>query len=138
MSSLTRALTVAGVIAVGIAACSARAEAQVFEPLKFHTSFPFTVARMTFPAGTYTIRPIEMDPYVLEISDGRSSKFLEVESAGAPVNMKAEDGVLFNKVGDQYVLSEIWDAAEHAGVEPVPAANQPKLTAAHQRHHHIA
>lgn len=127
MSRITRALVVAGAIATVIG--GVRADAQVLEPLRFQTTFPFTVAQMTFPAGKYTVSPMEMDPYTLQISDGKTTKFIEVESAGTPSNAKGTvkpgDEVLFKKEGDVYVLSKIWDAAERSGVEPI-------------RHHHHA
>lgn len=136
MSSLTRAVVVAGVMA---AACgSVRADAQIFEPLKFQTTFPFTVDRMTFPAGKYEVRPLESIPDVLQISNGSMTKLIPVEPAGLPAkDLKIkDDGVTFRKLGDQYVLTEIWDGAAQAGVEPIPSANQNNAMATHQRHHH--
>jgi hypothetical protein len=96
-----------------------------------------TVAQMTFPAGKYTLRPLDIDPNVVEISDGKTTKRLVVEPAGAPsrdLRIKSDDEVVFKKRGDQYVLSKIWDAAEQAGVEPISSADHDT----HQRHHHHA
>ncbi len=138
MKSLTRAVVVAGAL-VAVSG-SVRADAQIFEPLRFQTTFPFTVEHMNFPAGKYTVRPLEMDPSVMEISDGSKTRLISVEPAGAPsgdAKLK-DDGVVFKKRGDQYVLSEIWDAAAQAGVEPIPGANQDKAVATHQPHHHHA
>jgi hypothetical protein len=138
MSPITRALVVAGAVATVIG--GVRADAQVLEPLKFQTTFPFTVEQMTFPAGNYTLRPMEMDPYVFQISDGKTTKLLITEPAGPPKatgRAKPDDEVVFTKRGDQYVLSEIWDAAERTGVEPIPSGSQAKEAGAHQHHHHI-
>ncbi len=120
MSRLTRAILVAGILA---AVCGAtRANAQMVEALRFTTTFTFTAGGETFPAGTYTIRPMELDPTVLEITNvkGTRTTLFTVEPAGSHANQKIEDEVVFKKQGDQYTLSQIWDGAEQVGVEAMP------------------
>jgi hypothetical protein len=142
MRSITRALV--GVGAAVLVIGSVRADAQVMEPLRFQTTFPFTVEQMNFPAGHYTIRPVDdLDPFILEISDGKTTKILEVESAGGPSDgsrmINPDDEVVFTKIGDRYVLREIWDAAERSGVVPIPMANHVTSAAdAQTKHHHHA
>jgi hypothetical protein len=130
MSRLIQATIVGGMLAVIVGA--ARADAQVVEPLRFTTTFAFAAGGATFPAGTYTIRPMEVDPTVLEIANERGTKtrILVVEPAGSRLNQKIDDEVVFKKQGDQYTLTQIWDGAEQVGVETVPLS-----TSAHHRHH---
>jgi hypothetical protein len=145
MNRITRAVVNTGALVAGVAAMATigavRADAQVFEPLKFQTTFPFSVAQIDLPAGSYTIRPLDLHPEVIEISNGSTSKFLIVEPAVSPSRAKPDDEVVFTKQGDRYVLSEIWDGSEQAGVEPIPGSNDVKVrdvktTASHERHHH--
>ena len=120
MSRLTRVLAIAGMLAAVFGV--ARADAQMIEPLRFTTTFAFTAGGTTFPAGTYTVRPTEADPTVLEITNvnGSQTKIFTVEPAGSRPDQKIDDEVVFKKQGDQYTLSEIWDGAEQVGVEAMP------------------
>jgi hypothetical protein len=130
MSRLTRAMVVASILA---AVCGAtRANAQMVEPLRFTTTFAFTAGGASFPAGTYTIRPMEFDSTVLEIAsvNGKQTKLFAVEPAGSRINEKIDDHIVFKKQGDQYTLSQIWDGAEQVGVEAMPASAE-----SHHRHH---
>jgi hypothetical protein len=102
------------------------AHAQVTETIQFKTAFPFTVGDTTLPAGHYTIRPANdgTDLSVLEISNGMRSALLLVEpESPRNINQPVKDEVVFNKYGDRYVLSDIWDAADGSGshVEMSPA-----------------
>jgi len=126
----------AGIVIAGALATvfgAARADAQITETLKFTTTFPFTIGHMSFPAGTYTIRPAELETAVMEISNGLTTKFLPVEPTGERLNDRSPDEIIFKKQGDTYVLSRVWDAAEHAGVEPVSSASNVDQ----KRHHHL-
>jgi hypothetical protein len=131
MSRFIRAIVVAGILAAVVGAT--RANAQMVEPLRFTTTFAFTAGGATFPAGTYTIRPMDIDPTVLEITNasGTQTKIFIVEPAGSKTNQKIDDEVVFKRQGDQYTLSQIWDGADQVGVEAMPPS------ATHHRHHHL-
>jgi hypothetical protein len=102
-----------------IAVSSAKAaQAQVIEAMKFRTTFPFTAGHTNFPAGMYTVRPLDLTTGVMEITNVKGgAKFIVVLNAGIKTNEKVSDEVVFKKNGDSYVLSEIRDGAEHSGVE---------------------
>ena len=106
------ALGMIGVVAVGTA------QAQVTEPIKFTTAFPFRVGGVTLPAGSYTVRPLDGTIGVMEISHGREAVFFDAIDAGIPDGATVKDQVVFTKVGGTYVLEEILDATDHSGVEP--------------------
>jgi hypothetical protein len=98
------------------------AHAQVTEAVHFKTAFPFTVGNTTYPAGTFTVKPADDGDYsVLEISNGKITTLLEVEPETAGANQRVKDEVVFNKYGDQYVLSDIWDQADQSGVHAQPS-----------------
>jgi hypothetical protein len=100
----------------------ATAHAQVTERLQFKTSFPFTVAGKTLPAGSYTLGPAsDNDLSVLRVSsaNGRNSAILLTIPEGPKQGEPKDDSIIFNRDGDHYVLSEIWDADENEGAEPV-------------------
>ena len=70
----------------------------------------FIVRDKTLPAGRYTVKRLsDTQPNVLVIrsDDGRDAVTFEAESAQAnQIPRKAE--LVFDKLGDQYFLSQIW------------------------------
>jgi len=94
------------------------AHAQVVDAIEADIPFSFTVLNTTLPAGRYTVeRVYTVDPNVMEIrgSDAHSTAFVIVENAEiARAPERAE--LIFDRVGDQYFLSEIFEGGSNAGV----------------------
>jgi len=89
-----------------------RANAQALEEGTIEADVPFTfiVGEKTFPAGKYTLkRADDTNPAVLEIRNdkGRGTIFFEAETAQAN-EYPRQTNLVFDKIGDQYFLSEIW------------------------------
>ncbi len=100
-----------------------QAHAQVTEMMRFHTTFPFIAGDVTYPAGTYTIRPADNQANIMEIShNGMNASVFTVDFEKPSPNRQVLDQVEFNKYGDQYVLSQVWDTADGTGakVEATP------------------
>jgi hypothetical protein len=116
--------------AVVLIAGASSANAQVTESIKFSTTFPFTVGNKTFQPGNYTVRPLEGQMDVMEISNGHSATYFAVNPANPPA-AKAKDQVVFTRHGDGYALTTIWDSADLSGVTAIPAK-----PASHQHHTH--
>lgn len=95
------------------------ANAQVPETMRFTTTFPFMVGKITMPAGSYTITPLPQDNALLQISNGRTSALMMTENDAPRVHPR-QDIVTFVKRGDAYVLRDIWDSATSSGVEALP------------------
>src|SRR5262245_19101481 len=95
----------------------AAAIAQVTGRIIFSTTFPFTVGNTKFPAGSYSIKAMETEPGIMEISsaDGKTSTLLETMTAELP-KTQAKGEIVFKKFDDSYVLSEIYDAGARTGV----------------------
>jgi len=135
MTKLIRSLVVAGGLAalVGVAPASA----QILEEVTFTTSFPFTVGHKTLPAGTYTVRPAyEGDGSLLEIQGRDDSAIFSGQNAGTPRVPPSEDAVVFDRTGDQYVLSEIWDGADQEGTDRIPVKGAETVKVEMHRAHH--
>jgi len=128
MKRLIQTILATGAV-VFVAAVSS-ANAQVLETIRFSTTFPFTVGNKTFPAGNYSVRPLEGQVDVMEISNGTSASYFAVNSADSlPAGTK--DQVTFTRHGNEYALTTIWDAAELSGVTTV----QPKPGSPHHHAH---
>jgi hypothetical protein len=106
------------------------ASAQIENQLDFTTSFAFTVGNTTVPAGTYTIMPVEDDPWVLELKGGRTSVVFETERA-TPNEVASKDEIVFQRYGDRYVLKNIWTEGSDTGYLTEPGAREEQIS----RHH---
>ncbi|HET7220875.1 MAG TPA: hypothetical protein VFJ02_22635 [Vicinamibacterales bacterium] len=104
-----------------ILAASVPARAQLVDTMKFQTSFPFVIANVTMPAGSYTVTPLPSDNSLLRVSNGQTAVLLFTEN-DSPRRPPRNDEVTFTKQGDTYVLRGIWDASTGSGVEPVSSA----------------
>ena len=89
----------------------ARAQAQIIGNLEADVPFQFHVRNTTLPAGRYMIHELEgSDLTVMQISsaDGKLSALFDVESAQAKTTPE-KSKLIFNKYGDSYFLSELFD-----------------------------
>ena len=89
--------------------------------------FAFIVGKKTFPAGKYTFkRADDTNPEVLGISDnsGRRTIFFRADNAEAN-EYPSQTKLVFDKIGDQYFLSEIWTSDTNFGYR-LPKTNAEK------------
>jgi hypothetical protein len=102
------------------------ARAQVVDPVEADIPFDFIVRQTTLPAGHYTIKRMGSNPEVMEIlgPDYRQPVLFLVESAQVSNPVKRGE-LIFDRVGDQYFLSEVFEAGNNIGVEvPVSRAER--------------
>ena len=99
------------------------ASAQVDYPLKFTTTFPFTVGYATVPAGTYTITQDDDNPQLLELTGGRVSVFFQTNNADAKAPASKSE-IVFKHYGNRYVLKDLWVAGSTSGAESVAAEGE--------------
>jgi hypothetical protein len=89
--------------------------------------FAFIAANKTLPAGEYTIdRPNSNEPDTLLIrsADKHIAFFLNAENVEARQTPNRTE-LVFNEIGDQYFLSQVWMAGEDTGREiPKPRAER--------------
>src|SRR5258706_7466395 len=112
-----------------IAAGGIRANAQALAEVTIEADVPFAfiVGEQTFPAGKYTLkRADDTTRGVLEIRNdkGRGTIFFDVETAQAKENPR-QTNLVFDKIGDQYFLSEIWASDTNLGYR-LPKTNTEK------------
>ena len=108
-------------------AIRANAQALAEGTIEADVPFAFIVGEKTFPAGKYTLkRADDTNPGVLEIRNdkGRGTIFCDVETAQAKENPR-QTNLVFDKIGDQYFLSEIWASDTNVGYR-LPKTNAEK------------
>ena len=83
MKTLVRCVLLAA--GFGLVAAVSPANAQIYEELRFKTTFPFMVGRATLPAGTYSVSPaFDGNGALLEIRGDRHAALFFGENAGMP------------------------------------------------------
>ena len=99
------------------------ARAQLFEPIRFTTSFAFEVGQRLLPAGTYVLAPqtSAIEGTIFTLSDSRRQvAFVSGNGLGASPDQKAtSDEVVFvlDHATGHYVMCEIWDPSEQSGIQ---------------------
>jgi len=107
--------------------CPNKAEAQIVGDLEVNIPFQFHAGDAKLPPGKYIIRTVvDAGLDVMEISsvDGSTSALFQVRAAeanSAPV--KSE--LIFNKYGDRYFLTKLFDEGDPNGSE-VPKSRYEK------------
>jgi hypothetical protein len=102
-----------------LAASAATANAQVLDRVTFKTNFAFVAGNTTLPAGNYIVAPLDDDPSVLQLSNGKVSVLLETEP-DRPAATPSKLEVKFNKYGNTYVMHEILDPSAQRGAVILP------------------
>ena len=99
----------------------ANAQISTVPGIQVNVPFAFQVGDTTLPAGKYEIKAVgDNEPNVLEIRNDNGGKSIVFETQDA---QKREDEVakttelVFDKVGDQYFLSQVWVAGTPTGSE---------------------
>jgi hypothetical protein len=108
----------------------ARAQAQIIGNLEADVPFQFHVGNTTLPPGRYMVHELEgSDLTMMQISsaDGKLSALFDVESAQARTAPE-ESELIFNKYGDRYFLSEMYDEGNVDGSRLSPSRDEKRAS----------
>ena len=104
---------------IGLGNVTARAQALSEGTIEADVPHAFIVKDTTLPAGRYTVKRLDdTEPHVLEIrsANGRTAVIFEAENAEAN-EIPRNPELVFDKVGDQYFLSQIWASDSNIGYQ---------------------
>jgi hypothetical protein len=121
MRSLVRSIGIAGGILV--LAGVQNASAQIADTVEFTTSFPFMVGYATVPAGSYSIRPDNDNPEILELTGAHTAVLFQTQNAEAR-ETPSKTEVVFKRFGSGYVLKDIWVEGSDAGAETMAVESE--------------
>ena len=93
--------------------------AQVVDTVVADVPFDFTVRDSTLPAGKYTIkRTYSADPGIMQIRSANGDEvLLFVVGSAQAAKEPDQTRLIFDRVGDRYFLSEIFEEGNTTGVE---------------------
>ena len=106
------------------------AQAQIIGNLEANVPFQFHVGNTTLPAGRYIIHQLEgSELTIMQISspDGKLSALFDVESAQARTTPEKSE-LIFNKYGDRYFLSEMYDEGNVGGSRLSPSRDEKRAS----------
>jgi hypothetical protein len=121
MRSLVRSIGIA--LGILIVAGVQNASAQIIDTVEFTTSFPFTVGNTTVPAGSYTIRPDDDNPQILELMGKDTAALFQIQTAQAR-ETPSKTELVFSRYGNSYVLKSIWIEGSNDGAETMPVEGE--------------
>ena len=93
------------------------ARAQVTDTIEADVPFDFTVNNKLVPAGHYTVKRVDWNPGIMELraANDRVVKVFLTEDAEISKDPKRSE-LLFDRIGDQYFLSRIFEEGNRFGV----------------------
>jgi hypothetical protein len=110
--------------------CAGNSRAQIVGDLDADIPFPFHVGNTQLPAGKYRIHMVEdSDLNSMEIisADGSTSALFEVQESDAN-SAPAKSELIFNKYGNQYFLSKLFDEGNRSGSELIESRYEKKVS----------
>jgi hypothetical protein len=108
---------------------ASKASAQIDGDLDAEIPFQFHVGTRELPAGKYRIHLDEASLRIMEITsaDGSASALFQVQESDAK-SAPARSELIFNKYGDNYFLSELYDEGNPSGSELIESRYEKQLS----------
>jgi len=107
-----------------------KASAQIDGDLDAEIPFQFHVGTRELPAGKYRIHLLDEGSLrVMEITstDGSTSALFQVEESDAK-SAPAQSELIFNKYGDNYFLSKLYDEGDPSGSELIESRYEKQIS----------
>ena len=108
-------------------------KAQIDSDMSIEADIPhaFVVRDKTLPAGKYTVKVLDdtsLNLFEIRSSNRRTAVTFETENVQAERTPRQTE-LVFNKIGDQYFLSQIWVSWSNSGVQLEKSKMERKLEA---------
>jgi hypothetical protein len=122
----TRALVMAGMMALTAMATTRVAQAQ--DRLAVNIPFDFVAGNTQLPAGEYTVQVSAPTHSLILISrtDSTTSAFINTNAAVSS-QPQSESKLVFNRYGDRYFLSQVWQQGNAQGRQLLKSAREKEM-----------
>jgi hypothetical protein len=116
----------AGVMALTIFATTRVAQAQ--QSMAVNVPFDFVAGNKTLPAGEYTVKISTPTHSLILVSrkDSTASAFINTNAAVSSTP-QAESKLIFNRYGDRYFLSQVWQQGYAQGRQLMKSSREKEL-----------
>jgi hypothetical protein len=84
------------------------AQAQTPSRVEVKVPFDFTIGKVLFKAGTYSIKKASDNTLAVRNIDGKTTKLVHAPLTIGSRDFKAGERLVFNQYGTQYFLSQVW------------------------------
>lgn len=101
----------------GVGGVTTKAQIDSGTPVEADIAHAFVVKDTTLPAGKYTIKVLDdsnLNVFEIRSANGRKAVIFETQDVQATQTPRQTE-VVFDKIGDQYFLSQIWVIGSDAG-----------------------
>ncbi|MEK6303320.1 MAG: hypothetical protein AABO41_21635 [Acidobacteriota bacterium] len=108
-----------GCLLAGVGAVTTKAQIDSDTPVEADIPHAFLVGDKTLPAGKYTIKVLNdtnLNLFEIRSSNRHTAVAFETENVQADRTPRQTE-LVFNKIGDQYFLSQIWVSESNYGVQ---------------------
>jgi hypothetical protein len=122
----TRALVMAAVMALTAMATTRVAQAQ--EAMVVNVPFDFTAGNQNLPAGEYSVKVSQSDARIvlIERKDATAAMFVGTNAVDAN-KIQSESKLVFNRYGDRYFLSQVWNEGNSRGRQLMKTASEKEI-----------
>jgi hypothetical protein len=122
----TRALVIAALMALAVMVSARVAQAQ--ESMVVNIPFDFTAGNSTLPAGEYTVKMsgAQHTLILIDRKDATASVFVS-SNAASSAEPQSESKLIFNRYGDRYFLSQVWNAEYSTGRQLLKSAREKEM-----------
>ena len=125
----TRALVMAGMMALAVLASTRVAQAQ--ETMRVNIPFDFVAGNTSLPAGEYSVETSGPTHTLLLIDrKDASTSALIITNAAVSAEPQSESKLIFNRYGDRYFLSQVWTAGNSNGRQLLKSAREKEMAQA--------
>jgi hypothetical protein len=122
----TRALVMAGMMALTAMATTRVAQAQ--EAIVVNVPFDFVAGNQNLPAGEYSVKVSQTDARIvlIERKDATAAMFIGTNAVVANT-IQSESKLVFNRYGDRYFLSQVWNEGNSRGRQLMKTAREKEI-----------
>jgi hypothetical protein len=100
-----------------VMAMSATGYSQTGHKVEANIPFDFTVSGKVLPGGTYVVTGGTLEGYLMIRNLGGGSGVLAMATYARSNTPRKEATMVFDRIGDHYFLSQIWEPGNDAGIQ---------------------
>ncbi len=115
------------IFVLGLVAIFGAGSASAQEKLAFETSFDFQVGKEKLSAGKYELKKMSFGKYLLRNAETKSTRVVTFDISAKNTSSSEAERVVFNRYGETYFLSGIFDRRDADGKQVSASGYEKKI-----------